>query len=175
MVISQKALEKHLRAGELQHSEEDIRWATPEMVAEYRAKRLRCQIIVDIGCGIGFQTFAFAKTCDKVYAIEIDSQKIEKARQNAAVLGLKNITFIHGDALSADVVQQLGKINVVFCDPARLPEEGERKTETIQPDIHRLLAVYSSLTDKIAIEFPSQIKAIPFDCEKEYLSWKGKL
>lgn len=170
-----KALEKHSQARELEHSAEDIRWATPEAVAAYRAKRLRCQTIVDIGCGIGFQTFAFAKQCTKVYAIEIDAEKIEKAEKNAAVLGLKNIIFITGDALSPAVIKQLKNIDIVFCDPARLPEEKERRAETIQPNISNLLELYRKLTDKIAIEFPPQIREIPFDCEKEYLSWQGKL
>ncbi len=174
-MTTKKALEKHPRAGELEHSAEDIRWATPEIVAGYRAKRLQCQTIVDVGCGIGFQTFAFAKQCGRVYAIEIDTEKIEKAKKNAAVLGFTNIIFIKGDALSPAVIKQLKNVDIVFCDPARLPEEKERKTGTIQPDIHRLLEKYRRLTDKIAIEFPPQIKEINFNCEKEYLSWQGKL
>ncbi|MBI2102501.1 methyltransferase domain-containing protein [Candidatus Woesearchaeota archaeon] len=174
-MVSTKALEKHPRAEELEHSGEDIRWATPEIVAEYRAKRLKCKTIVDLGCGIGFQTFAFAKHCAHVYAIEIDKEKIERAKKNAVVLGLKNITFISGDALSPVVIKQLKDVDIVFCDPQRLPEEVERKMGTIQPDIHQLLEKYGRLTDKIAIEFPPQIKEIPFDCEREYLSWQGKL
>src|SRR3989338_5246767 len=93
-----KALEKHVRAEGLQFTPEDIRWATPEIVAQYRAQRLSCDTIVDLGCGIGFQTFAFATTCKHVYAIEIDKEKIKRAENNATFLGLKNITFIHGDA-----------------------------------------------------------------------------
>ena len=174
-MTSPKALEKHPRAAELEHSTEDIRWATPDVVAQYRAKRLHCKTIVDVGCGIGFQTFAFAQHCGHVYAIELDKEKIEKAKRNAAVLGLKNITFIHGDALSPAVIQQLKNVDVVFCDPQRLPEETERKTATIQPDISQLLSFYGKLTKRIAIEFPPQIKEIPFDCEREYLSWQGRL
>lgn len=170
-----KALEKHPRAEELEHSAEDIRWATPDVVAQYRAKRLHCKTIVDVGCGIGFQTFAFAQHCGHVYAVELDKEKIEKAKRNAAVLGLKNITFIHGDALSLEVIKQLKNVDIVFCDPQRLAEETERKTGTIQPDIHQLLELYGKLTKRIAIEFPPQIKEIPFDCEREYLSWQGKL
>jgi len=174
-MTTQKALEKHPRAAELEHSAEDIRWATPDVVAQYRAKRLHCKTIVDVGCGIGFQTFAFAQHCGHVYAIELDKEKIEKAKRNAAVLGLKNITFIHGDALSTEVIKQLKSIDVVFCDPQRLPEETVRKTATIQPDIHQLLESYGKFTKRIAIEFPPQIKEIPFDCEREYLSWQGRL
>ena len=58
-----KHLEKHSRQKELSFTPEDLRWATPEIAARYRAKRLSAhgKIIADLGCGIGFQTFAFAE------------------------------------------------------------------------------------------------------------------
>lgn len=177
--ILKRALEKHHQAEKLFFTEEDIRWATPEIVADYRAERLKCKVIADLGCGIGFQTFAFAKTCKKVYAVEIDERKLELAKKNAEALGIKNITFILGDALSSEVVVKLKDAEIIFCDPERLAGEEERKIETIQPNIQKLLELYSKITDKIALEFPPQIKKIDFrgnfDYEKEYLSLNGNL
>jgi len=175
MVVTKKALSKHSKAKKLHYREEDIRWATPEQVAAYRAERLKCKVIVDIGCGIGFQSFAFAKTCKKVYAVEIDTEKIKLAEKNAQELGIKNIEFIHGDALSDKVIKQLQEVEIVFCDPERLPEESKRSIATIKPSIPELLKKYSSLTENIAIEFPPQITEIPSDCEREYLSVDGAL
>lgn len=177
--LLKKAQEKHHLAEKLFFTEEDIRWATPEIVADYRAERLKCKIIADLGCGIGFQTFAFAKTCQKIYAVEIDERKLELAKKNAQILGLKNIVFICGDALDSKVVNQIKEVEIIFCDPERLAGEEERKIETIQPDIKKLLEIYSKVTDKMALEFPPQIKKIDFggnfDCEKEYLSLNGNL
>src|SRR3989338_8118894 len=174
-MVTKKALSKHSKAKKLHYRDEDIRWATSEVVAAYRAQRLKCKTIVDIGCGIGFQAFAFAKTCKKVYAIEIDEEKIELAKKNAVVLGWKNIEFIHGDALSEKVLKQLKDVDIVFCDPERSPEERQRNVATIKPSIPELLKKYRALTENIAIEFPPQITEIPFDCEREYLSIDGAL
>lgn len=175
MAATKKALSKHSRAKKLHYREEDIRWATPEVVAAYRAERLKCKVIADIGCGIGFQSFAFAKTCKKVYAVEIDKEKIALAEKNARVLGIKNIEFIHGDALSELVLKQLQEVEIVFCDPERLPEESKRSIGTIKPSIPGLLKKYGSITENMVIEFPPQITDIPFDCEKEYVSVDGAL
>lgn len=168
---------KHPCQKELSFTAEDLRWATPEMVAKYRAKRLSSygKIIADLGCGIGFQTFAFAEKFEKLYAVEIDKEKLKCAQANAKVLGLKNIIFIEGDALSKEVLQQLADVEIVFCDPERLPTEEERTLEKIKPEIARLITLYSSLTQKIAIELPPQMKGIPLAGEKEYLSVEGKL
>ncbi|MBS3165983.1 class I SAM-dependent methyltransferase [Candidatus Woesearchaeota archaeon] len=175
MDLSKKSHPKHSRSEELFFEPEDIRWATPEIVAKYRAERLKCNIIIDLGCGIGFQTFAFAQTCQKVYAIEIDKRKIENAQKNAEVLGLKNIEFIHGDMLDPAIIKKVKKADIVFCDPERLPEEERRSVGSIIPGVDKILAAYGKITSKIAIEFPPQIKEILFDCEKEYLSLDGAL
>jgi|SRR3989338_2584130 len=175
MPVTKKALSKHSKAKKLHYREEDIRWATPEQVAVYRAERLKCKVIADLGCGIGFQSFAFAKTCKKVYALEIDTERIKLAEKNAHALGIKNIEFIHGDALSEKVIKQLQEVDIVFCDPERLPEESKRSIATIKPSISELLKKYGALTENIAIEFPPQITEIPFDCEREYLSIDGAL
>ena len=174
-MATKKALLKHSQAAKLHYRDEDIRWATHELAAEYRAQRLKCKTIVDIGCGIGFQSFAFAKICKKVYAVEIDEEKIKLAKKNAQILGWKNIEFIHGDALSEKVLKQLKKVDMVFCDPERSPEERKRKVATIKPSIPELLHKYGALTENIAIEFPPQITELPFDCEREYLSIDGAL
>lgn len=175
MVATKKALFKHSKARKLHYRDEDMRWATHELAAEYRAQRLKCKVIVDIGCGIGFQSFAFAKTCKKVYAIEIDTEKIKLAKKNAEILGWKNIEFIEGDALSERVIKQLKEVEIVFCDPERSPEERKREVATIKPSIPELLKKYALVAEKMAIEFPPQITDIPFDCEKEYLSIDGAL
>ncbi len=175
MAATKKALLKHSKAKKLHYRDEDIRWATHELAAEYRAQRLKCKVIVDIGCGIGFQSFAFAKTCKKVYGIEIDVEKIKLAEKNAKILSWKNIEFLSGDALSDQIIAQLNDVEIVFCDPERSPEERQRNVATIKPSIPELLQKYRKLTENIAIEFPPQITEIPFDCEREYLSIDGAL
>ncbi|WP_319508462.1 methyltransferase domain-containing protein [uncultured Methanolobus sp.] len=154
-----------------------IRFATPEPVAEYRAKRLQCKVIADISCGIGGQAIYFAKWCDFVYAIEIDAKKIAYAKKNAQIMGVSNIEFITGDALSPEVIVQLPKLDVVFSDPARAPTEKERNIDNLSPPIPEVMKAYADKCSNFAFEAPPQIspEKIPFDCEKEYMSLEGKL
>ncbi|MBU2590105.1 MAG: methyltransferase domain-containing protein [Nanoarchaeota archaeon] len=150
---------------------DDLRFATNEIVAKYRASRLKCKVLIEIGSGVGFQTFAFAKVCKKVYAVEIDERKIKYAEENAKILKLKNIEFVNDDALKID----LKKADAVFCETARSPESSERSLAELEPNIFKFLEKYGKLTDKICIDVPSQLKKIDLDCEKEYLSVNNEL
>jgi hypothetical protein len=146
------------------------RFATPEIVARYRAERLACDTIVDLCSGFGFQAFAFAQTCKHVIAAEKDPDTVAASRKFAEKLGLKNVTFLCGDALSPAIIKKIQKADVIFCDPQRAPAEKERALATIQPNIQELLALYEKITPNIALELPPHISNTAFDAEYEYLS-----
>lgn len=152
---------------------DDLRFATNEIIAKYRAERLKCDTIVEVGCGIGIQTIAFAQTCKKVYAIDLDKRKLRYAIENAKVAGLSNITFIEGDSLS--VVHQIPEANIVFCEPERLPEVKERSLDELKPNIGELIKIYSSLTSDFCIELPPQLRSADIEGEREYVSVNGNL
>ncbi len=149
-----------------------LRFATPEVVGRYRAGRLKCSVLADISCGIGGQAVCFAKECGSVYGIDIDGERLECARRNAGLYGVDNITFIEGDALSPQVVEQVADADVIFSDPARPPEENVRQTDSLRPGIPVVMEAYRDLTDSFAFEAPPQMppRRIDFDCEREYLS-----
>ena len=156
-------------------SPEDKRFATPKNAALYRAERLACNTIIDLCSGLGFQSFAFAQTCKNVVAVEKDPNLIAKARKFAEQLGIKNITFYCGDALSLEISAKMPKADIVFCDPERYAQEEHRTLATIQPNIHQLIERYSLTTKNIAIEFPPHISGLDFDAEYEYMSDNGAL
>ncbi len=161
----------------MKSDKQGFRFATPEIVARYRAKRLKCNRIADISCGIGGQTIFFAMECDHVYAIEIDPEKIAYAKENCNRFGLDNVTFICGDALDPEVINSLPELDTVFCDPARPPGEKERDINNLSPPIADVLEAYKDKTSSIVFEAPPQLTPgrIPFECEKEYLSLNGQL
>lgn len=112
---------------------EGLRYATHEIVAEYRAKRVKPKSIADVSCGVGIQLIFFAKYAEKAYAIDIDEKKLFYAMKNAEKYGVKDkITFIHGDSLSKEVVEQVDA-DMIFSDPARPPEMPERRLEDLLP------------------------------------------
>ncbi len=160
---------------ELTGTPSDVRFGTPELVANYRAKRLakfQPDTIIDLGAGVGFQSNAFAKLVKNVIAVEIDAQKISRAGLD------KNVIAITGDALDPKVIEQVtkacvGKV-ILFLDPER-PASSERRTlAEIKPDIQKILTTYGKITKEIAIEMPPYLSNEELDKlpkhEREYLS-----
>ncbi|VVB85032.1 putative cobalt-precorrin-6B C(15)-methyltransferase (decarboxylating) [uncultured archaeon] len=156
---------------------EGMQLATPEIVAKYIAKRLKTDIIADLGCGIGGQVIFFAKECKKVYAVERNPEKLEFAKRNCELYNIKNVEFILGDALSKRTKEKVSDAGVIFSDPARPLSEKERTLENLEPPVIEILKVYSDITQEFAFHVPPQMppSRIVLDCEREYLSLNGQL
>ena len=157
------------------------RFATPENVAEYRARRLSCRVLLEIGCGIGGQTIAFARHCKKVIAVDIDPKMVRFAKLNCKRRGIKNVEFFVADGTDEEFVNRVMHrnrigIEYVFCDPSRPPSEDERSVSSMSPSPQEILSAYHWVKG-IAIEAPPQLtpERIPFECEKEYISLDGQL
>ena len=157
------------------------RFATPEEAAVYRAERLKCDRLAEIGSGIAAQTMAFSLVCKKVLGIEIDPISLRIAKNNLKKAGAKNTEVIEGDALDENLIQKVEEFRpeIIFCDTQR-PEKSKRTLSEIKPDIFSLLEKYSRITDKIAIEIPPYTDDIErlsrkFPLEKEFISINGKL
>lgn len=77
--------------------------------------------VVDAYSGIGTMTLALAEEAKEVHGVEIVSQAIENAKENAAANGIENVTFEVGDA--GDWLVRKAKegltVDVVVVDPPR--------------------------------------------------------
>jgi SAM-dependent methyltransferase len=156
---------------------EGLRYATHEIVAEYRAKRVKPKSIADVSCGVGIQLIFFAKYAEKAYAIDIDEKKLFYAMKNAEKYGVKDkITFIHGDSLSKEVVEQVDA-DMIFSDPARPPEMPERRLEDLLPSPLEVYEAYKHKTDAFIFDLPPQIRRekVPWRGEFEYIDLYGAL
>ncbi len=158
-------------------NKEGLQLATPEIVAEYIAKRLKTGIIADLGCGIGGQVIFFAKECKKVYAVERNTEKLEFAKENCKLYGVNNVEFILSDALTETVKALVSDADIIFSDPARALSEKVRTLEKLEPPIIEILKIYSDITPNFAFHAPPQMspERIVLDCEREYLSLHGQL
>lgn len=154
-----KARIKNGREGKINPSflfdEEDLRFCTNQMIAAYRAERLACGMIVDVGSGIGVQAIEFAKKCGKVVAVEIDVRRIGYSKFNASVENVSNIDFVNEDALKA--LDGVKKADVVFWDPERPPSEVERALESLKPGFKEFFSKAKDITSGIVVELPPQI------------------
>ncbi|WVO23212.1 uncharacterized protein IAS62_004559 [Cryptococcus decagattii] len=95
---------------------------TPQPIAAHIAERCQCDVIVDAFCGVGGNAIAFAKTCERVIAIDNDITRLKLARHNALHHGVADrIEFILGDytefARSFAEKNPEDKIDVVFLSP----------------------------------------------------------
>src|SRR3990170_5614980 len=156
---------------------EGLQLSTPEIVARYIANRLKTEVIADLGCGIGGQVIFFAKECKKVYAVERNLEKLEYAKKNCELYGVKNVEFIHGDVLTEEVKEKVSDADIIFSDPARPLSEKERTLKNLEPPITEIIKLYSDVTSELAFHAPPQMppSRIILDCECEYLSLNGQL
>jgi len=151
-----------------------LRFATPRDVALYRAEKISKLInsdnntILEIGAGIGGQTFALSKFFKNVICIEIDKEKCLILKNNLQKLKIFNIEIINGDALNKSVINKLSKLKIdaIFVDTER-PEQSERTLEEIKPSIKEILKVYSNISKNIIIEIPPFTKELDV-LKKEY-------
>ncbi|MCU0299475.1 MAG: class I SAM-dependent methyltransferase, partial [Candidatus Nanopelagicales bacterium] len=97
-----------------------IQQASPVAVARRRATRLAeagVTDVIDAGCGIGLDSWAFAEAGLNVVAVEVDPTTAAVARANLAGFGVEVRT---GDATSMALPP-----GVLFVDPARRREHAD--------------------------------------------------
>ncbi|KAF5362192.1 hypothetical protein D9756_002112 [Leucocoprinus leucothites] len=101
---------------------------TPERIADQIAERCRCDVVLDAFCGVGGNTIAFAKTCERVIALDTNPTRLALARHNAHIYGVADrIEFIQADYISfaraflasgsSSTPNMRRKIDVVFLSP----------------------------------------------------------
>jgi predicted O-methyltransferase YrrM len=82
-------------------------------------KHLQSKNIIEIGSGLGIQSLYFAKACrGKVVSIEGEKSLIQICKQNAHLLKLDNIEYMHGDfdTVLDEVFKNLSSIDYLYID-----------------------------------------------------------
>jgi 23S rRNA (uracil1939-C5)-methyltransferase len=82
--------------------------------------------VLDLFCGMGNFTLPLAKAAASVVGVEGVPALVEKARENAALNGLQNVTFFH-ENLEEDVTRQVWAkhgFDKILLDPARAGAPG---------------------------------------------------
>ena len=100
---------------------------TPEAIARHIAARIAGSLgrpftVVDAFAGLGGNTIAFAlqPLCERVVAVELDVQRLQLCRHNAAVYGVSDkCEWVQGDWLQVrqQLRQQQRSVDVVFLAP----------------------------------------------------------
>ena len=158
---------------------EGLRYATHEIVARYRAERLKksgVRSLVDVSCGVGIQLIFYAMNLERAYGIDIDPRRIEYARRNAEKYGVSNIEFIAADSLNPGTVERVDA-EAVFSDPARPPKAPERNLEGLLPSPLKVYEAYRDKTELFIFDLPPQMRRekVPWEGEFEYIDLNGAL
>ncbi|MDN5725748.1 MAG: class I SAM-dependent methyltransferase [Propionibacteriales bacterium] len=124
VALRRKAVTKFgAEVGELFLTADGLEQASRPIVSQWRAEQFvdrGAERVVDLGCGIGADAMAMARTGLEVVAVELDPVTAVLARANLQPLGVEvrcaDATEVAGDLLTAGVG--------VFCDPARRTGQG---------------------------------------------------
>jgi SAM-dependent methyltransferase len=176
-ILRQRAKAKFNAADRMFFTRESLEQATPEPVAQHRAHRfMGYSRIFDLACGIGGDTLAFAKIAP-VVAVDRDRERLLLLGANARSLNVANdVTLIQADLRYA--AWRSPTTDAVFVDPARrIGGRRSRSIDTYEPPIRETLANLSyvpALAVKISPAVSMQELA-EYDCEVEFVSWKGQL
>jgi len=108
-------------AGRMLFTDAALQQASQPQVSRYRASQLPAGPVLDLCCGVGADSLAFARGGRAVQAVDSDSVLIAIARHNAAALGLE-IDFVQADLRH---FCPSGAV-AVFFDPARRDSRGRR-------------------------------------------------
>ena len=108
------------KRGMLQLDEEALYSTTDQLTADKITKDLlkyvpSDSVITDATACVGGNTYSFAQSFKKVYAIEKDALRCQMLQQNVDTLGVSsNVSIVHGDAIE---VCPMLKQDVIFLDP----------------------------------------------------------
>ena len=165
---------KFERADEMFFDRQGLEMATRQPVAEYRASRLQAfGTIVDLCCGIGGDTLAFARQA-RVCAVDLDRARLEMARLNCAVAGL-DAHFVRADA---EAFEPAG--DALFLDPARRRDLGAgggriRAPTAYSPPLS-IVDILRRRVGAVAVKVAPGVPEaeLPADAEVEFISSQGQ-
>ena len=142
-----KATTKFPRFGSsMLFTDEALQQASHPAARRYRARLFGARSALDLCCGIGSDSLAFAAAGSEALGLDIDPVRIAIARHNAAVMNL-DACFEVAD-VSASVP---AGFDCVFFDPARRDERG-RRIRDVERYLPPLSLVHDWLADEICVK-----------------------
>jgi trimethylguanosine synthase len=97
---------------------ESLYSVTPETIAMQQASLIQGNAVLDLFCGVGGNSIAFARSGKSVIAVESNTQRIAMAKHNARIYNVESqITFINQTAEQFLCSFDFSSIDVLFLDP----------------------------------------------------------
>ncbi len=179
-ILRRKARAKYppAMADRMFFTREALEQATPWLVAVYRAARYAGRRgVVDLGCSIGGDTLALAAHAP-VVGLDRDPKRLLLAQDNVRAIAPRHpVALVQADLLTP-LPLRLPPDWGLFFDPARRARG--RRTFSVH-DYHPPLTVvreWQTRTPALGVKVSPGVKLDElrgFDCEVEFISWKGEL
>jgi SAM-dependent methyltransferase len=160
-------------AERLYFTKDGLEQSTRAEVSAHRAARISFaspSSVVDLGCGIGGDLLALARTGVTTAGVDLDPVRAAVAEANLAALELPGAVAV-SDATALD----LSQFGIVFADPARRTERGRVfDVDAYTPPwsfVEALLTRPACV--KVAPGIPHD--RVPADVEAEWVSYRGEV
>ncbi len=117
------------------------------------AKHIGGESLLDLTCGLGIDSIAFAKRFKRVVAIERDEVLAEVVRENLRRLNITNIEVVTSSA--EDYIASCNEhFDWVYADPDRRTAEGRRvvRLEDCSPNMLELWPTIKRVSKRVAIK-----------------------
>ena len=161
-------------AAEMFFTRAGLEQATRPEVADHHASRFLeagVRRVIDLGCGIGSDSMAFARAGLEVVAVDVDSLTAAVAQANLAG---------RAEVLRADAREVTGQLLTpgvgVFCDPARRADHGRLwRVEDFTPPWSTVLDLLDGRRTagvKLGPDLPHSL--IPEKVEAEWITHRGE-
>ncbi|MFT7519942.1 MAG: putative O-methyltransferase YrrM [Kiritimatiellia bacterium] len=118
--------------------DDEGRWSlTPESLALAMARRAHCDQVLDLTCGAGGNAIGFARAGCSVTAIDLHPGRLDMARHNAQLYGVRDRIIFHSmDATAA--LDDVDTETLIFFDPPWGDADKRRCTREQIPLLHQL-------------------------------------
>lgn len=127
--------------------------ATDEIVAAWHSKFIsKSDRVADMTAGLGIDSMTIASKATSVHAFDINKDKTDALKRNAALFGIDNLTVECKDSVKA--LGEKFEYDVVFVDPARRGNENQRifDLSSTVPDIVPLIPEYVSRNSRVYVK-----------------------
>ncbi|PJF22448.1 MAG: SAM-dependent methyltransferase [Phototrophicales bacterium] len=159
-------------AARMFFTEDALQQASDPQVRAYRA-RLLGDHVIDICCGIGADSLAFAAAGANVIGIDLDPIRLYMAQLNAIALNQTHVKFVLADART----KILRRAKAIFFDPARRDAIGKRIYD-VKNYIPPLETVKTFEADHIAVKLSPGVdmaQLAAYGGRVEFISVDGEL
>lgn len=147
------------------------------IIANYHAVRFKGgNHILEICTGAGIDTIALASVAGKVTSVDNDPKVIDYAKENASILGIKNIEFVC--AKIEDVVQSfdIKRFDGIWADPSRrdIYDRKINSPSDYHPSLEFILSLNPSCLVGIKLSPSYNFEKIPAGCIREWLGYEDE-